>query len=320
MKKKARILLVGPGIMPIPSNGWGAVETVVWQQKQALEALGHKVDILNSRGLKAALLAMPWSYDVVHLHYDELAKFWNNLAKALRLNLVVTTHYGYAAWPDKWDTYYKDIFSELMQSKRLLVLSEDIKTTFLEAGYKGWVEVLPNGTEVDDIRYSHKGNGSVLCLGKIEPRKRQSQIVEIIKGSAVVCDFIGPKVDPLFKPDNQNSYYKGTWSREEVRSNLTNYSALVLLSDGEAHPLVVGEALAAGLSVVVSPEASANIAVGAPYAIIVKSDDQIVSSLQKAVSENAKLRDGIREYAEKNLSWNTMAQVYVKIVISDYEH
>ena len=36
-----KIVLIGPGIMPIPPTGWGAVEILVWDTKVALEKLGH---------------------------------------------------------------------------------------------------------------------------------------------------------------------------------------------------------------------------------------------------------------------------------------
>ena len=35
-----KIVLIGPGIMPIPPTGWGAVEILVWDTKIALEKLG----------------------------------------------------------------------------------------------------------------------------------------------------------------------------------------------------------------------------------------------------------------------------------------
>ena len=38
-----KISIVGPGIMPIPPTGWGAVEILIWDQKLALEKLGHQV-------------------------------------------------------------------------------------------------------------------------------------------------------------------------------------------------------------------------------------------------------------------------------------
>ena len=42
------------------------------------------------------------------------------------------------------------------------------------------------------------------------------------------------------------------WSKDKLYNELTDYGNLVLLSDGEAHPLVCLEAFAAGLGVVVS--------------------------------------------------------------------
>ena len=43
-----KIAIVGPGIMPIPPTGWGAVEILIWDQKLALEELGHEVRIVNT--------------------------------------------------------------------------------------------------------------------------------------------------------------------------------------------------------------------------------------------------------------------------------
>ena len=37
-----KISIIGPGIMPIPPTGWGAVEILIWDQKLALEELGHE--------------------------------------------------------------------------------------------------------------------------------------------------------------------------------------------------------------------------------------------------------------------------------------
>ena len=38
-----KVSIVGPGIMPIPPTGWGAVEILIWDQKLALE------DVLKKR-------------------------------------------------------------------------------------------------------------------------------------------------------------------------------------------------------------------------------------------------------------------------------
>ena len=44
-----KVSIVGPGIMPIPPTGWGAVEILIWDQKLALEKLGHEVQIVNTQ-------------------------------------------------------------------------------------------------------------------------------------------------------------------------------------------------------------------------------------------------------------------------------
>ena len=36
-----KISIIGPGIMPIPPTGWGAVEILIWDSKNDLEKLGY---------------------------------------------------------------------------------------------------------------------------------------------------------------------------------------------------------------------------------------------------------------------------------------
>jgi hypothetical protein len=44
-----KIALIGPGIMPIPPTGWGAVEILIWEYYQELLRLGWDVDIINTK-------------------------------------------------------------------------------------------------------------------------------------------------------------------------------------------------------------------------------------------------------------------------------
>ena len=57
-----KIVLIGPGIMPIPPTGWGAVEILVWDTKIALEKLGHEVLIINTKN------GRPVSYTHLRAH------------------------------------------------------------------------------------------------------------------------------------------------------------------------------------------------------------------------------------------------------------
>ena len=310
-----KILFIGPGTMEIPSKGWGAVETVIWQLKINLEKHGHHVDILNERGLKAALASNLKSYDIVHLEYDNLAGLWILLSKILRFKLVITSHYGYSAWPKKWHRSYWPVFFKLLCSPALIVLSPEIRDIFLRFHYRGFIEVLPNGTEVDDILFLENAEKDLICLGKIEPRKKQFELSEVFsKQEKTNLDFVGPLVDKRFTVNNASTHYLGTWTREEVRKNLTHYKALILLSDGEAHALVIGEALAAGLSLIISQEAAANLNTSKPFIKIVKDEAEALEATQKMCDENKIYRNQIREYAEKNFDWIAIANSYEKIV------
>jgi glycosyltransferase involved in cell wall biosynthesis len=310
-----RILLVGPGIMEIPSKGWGAVETVVWQLKISLEKRGHTVDILNKRGLKAALAAKPRSYDLVHLQYDDLAGFWIILSKIMRFKLAITSHYGYLNHPSRWHRSYWPVFLEMWFSPRIIVLSEEIKKTFLRFHYRGFIAVLPNGTEISAISFSDSPSKDLICLGKVEPRKRQTGLSRLFSTqSELQLDFVGPIVDKNFAVNHQSTRYLGTWTREDVEQKLTQYKVLVLLSDGEAHALVIGEALAAGLSLLISQESAANLDLSLPFIQVASLDDPLlVEKAQVLCAENGKYRQSIRKYAEQ-FDWDRIAEKYERIV------
>ncbi|MDQ8013216.1 MAG: glycosyltransferase family 4 protein [Flavobacterium nitrogenifigens] len=302
--------------MPIPSNGWGAVETLIWNQKIYCEALGHTVDILNQRGLAPALAAKPWTYDVVHVHFDSLTEFWNLLSVHLDFKLVVTSHYGYAAFPRKWGTGYMATFKSLMESERLIVLSEEILKVFQRKGFKGVIGVLPNGTETKQFLFKKDALlKSAICLGRIEIRKGQAEIAKkILTKRNMVCDFVGPADSIKFKVDNKHVRYLGEWDRAAVHKNLTNYSCLILFSDGEAHPLVILEAMAAGLSLVISKEASANLDTGQPWIHLCESADEAVEHAEQAIRDNHLYREQIRKYAEENFDCSVIAQKYIEMI------
>ena len=65
-----KIVLIGPGIMPIPPTGWGAVEILVWDTKIALEKLGHEVLIINTKNGRQIIDEINnFKPDFVHVHY-----------------------------------------------------------------------------------------------------------------------------------------------------------------------------------------------------------------------------------------------------------
>ncbi len=62
-----RIINVTPGLLPIPPNGWGAVEKIIWEYHQNFLKLGHESEILYLNQVKSD------RYAVVHIHVANLA-------------------------------------------------------------------------------------------------------------------------------------------------------------------------------------------------------------------------------------------------------
>jgi glycosyltransferase involved in cell wall biosynthesis len=95
----------------------------------------------------------------------------------------------------------------------------------------------------------------------------------------------------------------------------------VLLSDGEAHPLVCLEGMAAGLGLVISEYATANLDTTLPF-IDVVSEETIKNpeELQKIIKKNREIsntmRNEIRQYALSNFTWEKVIEKYYIPAIS----
>ena len=108
--------------------------------------------------------------------------------------------------------------------------------------------------------------------------------------------------------------YLGEWSKETLYNDLTKYGNLVLLSDGEAHPLVCLEAFAAGLGVVVSQWAAANLDTDKGFITVIPEDrisdikyveEQIIANREYSVAH----REEIAEYV-KEFEWSKVIEKY----------
>ena len=67
-----KICFVGPGTLPIPPKGWGALETVLWNQHEMLKNMDVEVCFVNELDHKDTLdKILAIDPDIVHLHYGE---------------------------------------------------------------------------------------------------------------------------------------------------------------------------------------------------------------------------------------------------------
>lgn len=92
-----KIAQINPGLLPIPPNGWGAVEKIIWEYTLVLREMGHQVDIKYLNEIKAG------EYDIVHVHMA-------NLALELRdkgIPYIFSMHDHHVVWFGKDSDCYK---------------------------------------------------------------------------------------------------------------------------------------------------------------------------------------------------------------------
>lgn len=298
-----KISIIGPAL-PIPPKGWGAVESLIWDMKLSLNKLGHEVQIVNV-GDPYQIISMINQFrpDFVHINYDD----WVGLYSYIQYPCAVTTHFAYITRPELMGDYRPRVFDQFKAIKpNVFGLSGDINSIYdyLAEIPTNKLYLNPNGVMLENFKVtdSPKFSDRSIYLAKIDHRKRQ---------------FLFQSIDSLWYAGNiaenrfdQSKNYLGEWSKEHLYQNLTEYGNLVLLSDGEAHPLVCMEAFAAGLGVVISQWATANLDLDKKFISVIPEDKIADTSfIEKTIIENRKYsiehRQEILDYA-KEFEWCTI--------------
>lgn len=312
-----KIAIIGPGIMPIPPTGWGAVEILIHDMRCALEELGHDVHIVNVKD-KNEIISQTNALDAdfVHVQYDEHIDVVPYLTCK---NVAITSHYGYLEQPHRWDQGYKRIAQQFLTTdvnifalspgianlyKQLAVVNKDV----IHPSFSNdRVFVVHNGVRDDLFRFSEacKFPERTIYLAKVDYRKRQHVFQNIDS-----LYFAGNLADNRFNSGSDR--YLGEWDKQHLYQNLTDYANLALLSDGEAHPLVCMEAMSAGLGLVLSEFSCGNLDMSKPFIDVIP--EKLISDtgyVERVIKENAaksiKMRKQIREYSE-TFSWKSVVK------------
>ena len=308
-----KISIIGPGIMPIPPTGWGAVEILIWDQKLALEKLGHEVQIVNTQSpIDIIKQINSFRPDFVHIQYDDFIELYSYV----QYPCAITSHFGYLEQPNRWDYYGARIAKPFQDIKpNVFCLSYGIKEVYQNILNipSDRLFVTPNGVNINEFNYvsNPKHSDRSIYLAKIDYRKRQ-YLFQSIK----TLWYAGNVADTRF---DQSRNYLGEWSKHTLYNNLTHYGNLVLLSDGEAHPLVCMEALAAGIGVVVSQWGAANLDISKEFITVIPEDKiNDIEYVESRIIENREYsvqhRDEIREYV-KQFDWTTVIKdIYVPTI------
>jgi len=298
-----KIALIGPGIMSIPPDGWGAVEMLIWDYTTILRALGHRVEIINTPDRELIKFEVEHGkYDVVHLHYDVFHDIITDLVPLCKA-LVVSSHYPFLNVPAMWGRdQYGPVFKRYSENKDFTIFASSQKdiNTFVELGKSleenTWLSKL--GVRPGPYQYNEYPTfDSTLCFSQVCDRKRQYLMQNW--GDECAIDIYGRREQGRF---NNSKNYKGELPREILNQHITNYSNFILLSEVEnTTPLVVKEALICGLGVVVSEAVTPELDTSKSFIDVIpeseiNNQDYIKDVVIKNKRHSRQIRREIREY------------------------
>lgn len=248
-----KIAQITPGLIPIPPNGWGAVEKIIWAYTQELKKLGHEVDIKYSNHISKD------EYDIVHVHVANLAL---ELAER-EIPYVFTMHDHHSEVYGKDSFNYKQNLEAIEKSIFSMVPSEHLIEYF---GSPHNLRYLPHGVDNNFFTPSevkepieHK----LLCVGKNgyfhDPkfdRKGFGYAIEAAKILNLPITIAGPEANWDSLNELDTAYPKLTvscdLSEEDLKEEYSKHTIFLHPSIIEAgHPnLTLLESMAAGLPIV----------------------------------------------------------------------
>jgi len=150
-----KIIQVTPGNIPIPPNGWGAVEKIIWEYKLCLDRLGWPTEISYTDEVTNS------SDQIVHVHVANLA----NLLYERRIPYVFSLHDHHVEYFGKNSPVYLENFRAIKNSVLTFVHAPHLKPYFdnLEN-----IVYLQHGVNLDDYQFLDRSleirNGDVKLL------------------------------------------------------------------------------------------------------------------------------------------------------------
>ena len=246
-----RVINVTPGLMPIPPNGWGAVEKIIWEFHQELSAL-------NIESLISYLDHVDYKPDdIVHIHVSNLAL----LAHKRKIPYYFTCHDHHAYLYGKDSYAFKENYEAIRHSIKSFVPAKYLVDYFNLPN----LEYLSHGVNRNWFKPSDKifSTHKLLCVAnngfihdQSEDRKGFLYAIEAAKQLNIPITIAGPinnkKFFDKFNPIYEKLTILYNLSEEELLKVYQSHTLFIHPSSLEAgHPnLTLLEAMSCGLPVV----------------------------------------------------------------------
>jgi autotransporter strand-loop-strand O-heptosyltransferase len=306
-----KIIQVTPGIIPIPPNGWGAVEKIIWEFHNNLLSLGHDSQITY-------LDDVPSDADIVHIHVANLALLAHE--RGIPYYFTLHDHHAYLNGKDSW-TYKENL--EAMKH----AIKSFVPAKYLVEYFENIPEYFSHGVNTNYFTPASRTEHRLLCVAnngyahdQTIDRKGFGMAIEVARKLNLPITIAGPSNNKNYFTKHPPSYDKLTilydLSEEELLTVYKQHSIFLHPSELEAgHPnLTLLEALSCGLPVVGTLESGVTLS-----GMVVTSRD--VSDLMTGVTEVLRHHNEYKILARtqaEQLSWKRRTKELLSIYTSQH--
>lgn len=334
-----RVLLVGTGAYPIPPAGYGAIERILAEYAQALEAAGHGVRILNEAygpGPTAEYrfashlrrLMRTEAFDIVHASTPVIG---NRLAR-LGWNYVYTSHsrhwFWRVSWRHRWGLWLER--RAVRRSAATIAVTPELEAVMRQSvqPLPSLLRTIPYG--IDSTRWSadwsRRDGRSALGVGLVLPLKGWELAAAGLRGTGIRLRIAGPSPDAEYaqrvRAAGDLVELLGEVPEERLRDLYASSDFLVHPSQGEVLPRAVLEAMASGLPVLGSAAIGSLLSgTGAGWASSAGAGPAQVSSFIRAHAEELagdsalrrKMGDAAQSEVRTRYAWSRVVAEHLEV-------
>lgn len=307
-----KICHVTPGLLPIPPNGWGAIEKIIWEYKLNLEKLGHVCDIKYLDDVRKE------DYDVVHIHVSNLALMAYNRG----IPYVFTMHDHHSELYGKESILYKENKDAIEKSivsfvpaRHLVEYYDSSKVMYLRHGVNSSF-FTPPASSVFVHKLLCVGNNG-LCGDPSVDRKGFIYAIEAARSLKMEITIAGPSNNKKFfetnkeyRPYNKTSFIYDL-TEDDLKGVYQKHTIFLHPSSLEAgHPnLTLLEAMSCGLPVVSTYDSEPLTGMEK----VERNTESVKKGILSVANNYAEMKKGARKTAIEN-DWlkvvSDMVEVY----------